>query len=947
MEMEIRQEVLNTFLAHLLAEAGVVALPERRLQKKLPDVYVQIGGLPAIIEAEVADRPNARENAFNKAQERLRNGLCYVALAVVYPEAWRLMTSLKEAKQTMGSQPLEFALLTRSDEPPDWRQGTYQDIANLLRQAPALLLREEEISKALEDLRDGVRLLSNAFLPYNIEQRLSLILGIAPEAADPHHSRQVTSIREIAALILMNALIFHEELTRYHPEVKTLSTCSNALSVQDELIEGWRRILEQINYYAVFQLAVEVLGTVPPDRSIETALREAISKARAIVRRRAILRHDLAGRIYHQLLGDIAKPLATFYTSLPAAVLLLRLALAPSKWDIDWTDPMAVGNLKVADFACGTGTLLMAALQTVIDNHLNSGGATPESRQRLLKNFLEEGLWGFDVLESAVHLTATSLALPIPEVMLKGMRLYVMPLGIVDKSVRLGSIDFLRDRPALPQLTLFPLEQEGRQITQMSATTTPVSVPALDLVCMNPPFTRTCGGNLLFGHLEEKTQKRLTDELEALLKAQQATATRTAGLGAVFITVADRYLKPGGRMAFVLPRALLSGVAWAPSRKLLQENYQLEYVIVSHHPDHWNFSESTALSEVLFVAQKTTATRPVLFINLWKNPTHVVDALLLSQSLLRLTPPQKDLAPFDIWVGSEKWGEGIAVFPTTWKNAPNWGIFTAFARATLVSNFFSLMFSQTFADHPIPLTLLNTLGVLGPDVRRLWATFEPVDNPPGYPCRWGHESTEVTTLRSFPNRFLTPKAVPAEPQSPDYPKRLWAQASRLLIAERLRLNTHRLTAVWLPEPVLATSWWPLKLKAEHIPPEQMELAEKALVLWLNSSLGLLLMIGNRQETMGAWTKYKKPNLSNMLVLDVRKLEVEKLRRLAERFDELADQVILPLPELSKDPVRAAIDEAIAEALGFSGQLLSDLRRELSQEPNLTLRALEQRRVASR
>jgi hypothetical protein len=52
---------------------------------------------------------------------------------------------------------------------------------------------------------------------------------------------------------------------------------------------------------------------------------------------------------------------------------------------------------------------------------------------------LEEGIYGLDVLQSAVHLTASTLALPIPEVMARGMRLYTMPLGFVRDERTRGS----------------------------------------------------------------------------------------------------------------------------------------------------------------------------------------------------------------------------------------------------------------------------------------------------------------------------------------------------------------------------------------------------------------------------------------------------------------------------------------------------------------------------
>jgi hypothetical protein len=60
----------------------------------------------------------------------------------------------------------------------------------------------------------------------------------------------------------------------------------------------------------------------------------------------------------------------------------------------------------------------------------------PEHRKQLLKDLLEEGIYGLDVLQSAVHLTASTLALPIPEVMARGMRLYTMPLGFMRENGR-------------------------------------------------------------------------------------------------------------------------------------------------------------------------------------------------------------------------------------------------------------------------------------------------------------------------------------------------------------------------------------------------------------------------------------------------------------------------------------------------------------------------------
>jgi hypothetical protein len=144
-------------------------------------------------------------------------------------------------------------------------------------------------------------------------------------------------------------------------------------SPHDALLQVWQFILHHINYHAVFDLARRLLQTLPPDRTLDDALRRCAQTVREIARRRVLLRHDLAGRVYHLLLGSIAKPLGTYYTSVAAATILLRVALQPERWaQIRWQDPDSAGNLRIADLACGTGTLLMAALQTATDNFLRA-----------------------------------------------------------------------------------------------------------------------------------------------------------------------------------------------------------------------------------------------------------------------------------------------------------------------------------------------------------------------------------------------------------------------------------------------------------------------------------------------------------------------------------------------------------------------------------------------
>ena len=73
----------------------------------------------------------------------------------------------------------------------------------------------------------------------------------------------------------------------------------------------------------------------------------------------------------------------------------------------------------------------MAAADTVTDNYV---GASVKAGKPL--NFIdihrviaEKIIHGYDVLPSATHLTASTLALRAPEIAFKGMNLWSIPMG--------------------------------------------------------------------------------------------------------------------------------------------------------------------------------------------------------------------------------------------------------------------------------------------------------------------------------------------------------------------------------------------------------------------------------------------------------------------------------------------------------------------------------------
>src|SRR5581483_788085 len=348
------------------------------------------------------------------------------------------------------------------------------------------------------------------------------------------------------------------------------------------------------------------------------------------------------GRIYHWLL-NYAKYLGTYYTSVSAATLLLKLTLA-KKWKTDFSSPAEMASFQVADLACGTGTLLMASAQALSDVYIRERADKGLSLEvndlsTLHRTLMENVLHGYDVLPSAVHLTAATLAMLAPEVAFVRMGLFVMPLGIDHGIERLGSLDFLTSDNIKTQMALDYSQIETIRTGAAFSQKTTASLPRLDLCVMNPPFVRSVGGNLLFGSLPDE-RGRLQKELKKRVK--QIGASATAGLGSVFVALADKWLKPEGRLAFVLPAALVSGEAWADTRNLIASNYYLETVISSHDAERPNFSENTDLSEILFIArrlkQKEVPGRTT-YIMLWRNPRSLHESIDLANRITQIQEP--------------------------------------------------------------------------------------------------------------------------------------------------------------------------------------------------------------------------------------------------------------------------------------------------------------------
>ena len=458
------------------------------------------------------------------------------------------------------------------------------------------------------------------------------------------------------------------------------------------------------------------------------------------------------------------------------------------------------------------------------------------------------------------------------------------------------------------------------------------------MAIMNPPFTRSVIGNLLFGSLPKAERRKLQDELSRRLKSRRASAT--AGLGAAFVAAASPKLRPGeGRLALVLPVTVCTGPSWEQTRSLIEQDFALEMVITSHDPTRWNFSDSTDLSECLLIAtrrpdENDNAEHRTTFVNLWQNPKGALDAHRVAHSVTNTTPAKLEgTGTALLEVDGQHLGEVLSM-PELMLKGRQWsGV--QFARADLTRSALRLLNDSEVwvpsEEKPvnIPLCRLDLLGQIGPDVRRLSDGFDRTSSISAYPVVEGHDTEQRKSLKCSIDGYLSPLTKPRGGQRTGYGEHLWLQSSRLLVGARFRLNTVRVVTMRSEKNVLASMWWPIRVN-------QLSW-EKLLTVWMNSSLGLLTLLTVRNTTEGSWVQLKKADLKKLSVLDPRRLSSSQLQGLSDLFDEMSEAEFERLPAMAQCPSRRALDDGISKILGLPD--LAKLRDLLASEPVISNRSL--------
>ena len=576
-----------------------------------PDILITAAGCsPVVVEAEYMPAAHAEAEAKSRLGLEAVNGrVIEAAIALRYPEevgdADNLVDALKAARLSYCAFTEESGGVNRFPA-SGWLDGSVEDLADLIR---LVSLPQRAVDEATTTLQEGISGAAKHLDEVNdsrpaITAAIARLLGMT----------NVPQTRRMACAIIANAMVFHERIAGIHEKIRPLSmVCGDAMpNPQSEVLAAWTDILD-VNYWAIFAIAKDILEQLP-SADAANILRRLRDTAQSVNATGVDNAHDLTGRIFQRLIAD-RKYLATFYTLPASAALLARLAVA--KMDgVDWSDPEAIGRLKVADFACGTGALLSAVYDQIAARHERFGG-DPAGLHRLM---MEEVLYGFDVMPSAIHITGSTLSGVEPSVGFGRSRLYTMPYGRQeDGSVKIGSLELLQSSTALTLFNTSDPAMRTGSAGEETAAQIIAEIPdeGFDLVIMNPPFTRATN--------HEGAHADITNPAFAAFDATREDQTAmggrinqlgknscyhgNAGIASAFAALAHRKLRPGGVLALVLPLSAAAGLSWQGFRQMLTNDYTglTVFTVAAADNDDLSFSADTGMAECLVIARKLNA----------------------------------------------------------------------------------------------------------------------------------------------------------------------------------------------------------------------------------------------------------------------------------------------------------------------------------------------------
>lgn len=934
-----------------------------------PDILVVEPNVsPVVIETEVLPALTVEAESAARLGAKLRKTgrTILSSVAVRLPMRLRERSGKALHKELLSSTDFEMCLYTGSNPEKHsrwpksgWMVGSIDDLSILTLSAT---VPPDVIDEAATELVNGISEAAGRLIEI-AKENCEAVEKMAKEL----YQEDGEQTRRMAATILANAFVFHGSLAGKLKSVNSIDELKgkkkfNKASVIDE----WEKIL-LVNYWPIFDIARRILELVPvaESKDLITGLAETADR---LLENRLMRSHDLTGAVFQRMIVD-RKFLAAYYTTPASAALLIGLALVPDLTPAmkSWADAENVTSLRLADFACGTGTLLTTAYSRIGQLHELAGGDSESIHAQMMAH----AIIGCDVLPSAAHLTASMIAGAHPSVKYEQSLIMTVPYGNMQGDLALGSLDLLNPQAKLAEMAITAKAAEGMG-EKAKETWAILPHASFDLVVMNPPFTRPTNHegtrrevpNPMFAAFANTAQEQKT-MAEAMKRLTAGTSAHgNAGEASIFLVLADRKVRDGGIIALVMPLSLMVGDSWERSRSLLRKHYSsLVIITIAGATDaDSSFSADTEMGECLIVGRKSKPVKNrATFVVLKERPAYPLLGASAADQIHRLIAKKNlrcledgPLGSTPIYFGNDVIGQAM---DSPLPESGGWNL-GRIADLSLAQAAYQLATEKRIwlpgMDKSevvaIPITAVETIGRVGPVHRDINGTNpnDSIRGPfhienlmaegiPTYPVLWAHDAEREYAMCFEGDREGLPLkgAEAKEQESIDRKvKNIWHTASHCHCNLDFRFNSQSTGMQFTPRRTIGgRAWLSILLESADL--------EKVLVAWANTSLGLLLRWWHSNKQQSGRGNIGKSTLQIMPIIDVTALTPEQLQHAVKIFDSMCYKQMLPIHEIDKDPIRKELDERFAiDVLGVSAAILLPdgpldlLRKKLALEPSI-------------
>jgi len=416
--------------------------------------------------------------------------------------------------------------------------------------------------------------------------------------------------------------------------------------------------------------------------------------------------------------------------------------------------------------------------------------------------------------------------------------------------------------------------------------------------------------------------------------------------------------------ALVMPLSLISGEAWEDSRKLVREHYGdlVVLTIAGAGSEEMSFSADTGMGECLVIGTKTgkPSTRAILVV-LKERPAYPLLGATIATELRRLIQASGirrledgPVGGTPLLFGNDVVGQAIdAPLPQSGPWNPSRISDLSLAQSAYQLTNEKRIWLPGMPDSEarnVPISTVEKLGEIGPyhadingstssgGIRGPFIVSDaPKGSVPTYPVLWKHDAARETRLQFDADS----QAQPRHPKNAkekavvDYKVTAIAStASHCHFNQNFQFNSQP-TAMQFTErrTIGGRAWIAIHLSSTE--------REKALVLWGNSTLGVLSHWYHANKQQSGRGNIGRTALQSLPVLDVTALTKKQLNAAVSIFDAMKSTDLLPIHQIDVDSGRHELDRRLAtEVFGFSEEFVEKggpvdlLRLKLAQEPSI-------------